>query len=274
MSRDSIKKFISKLPGFLRVNVNTLRPKMDFLVLIEMACMAQLLHFKEQGPEATEQEVEKEKVVDKLVVLYESIGKYILEHNGIVLTFSIDRIYDRLARCVPVLIEADCARFSDNGIDSNKIREVSALIMSMTADIKDFSLRAGAFRDSDMDLSCHLGITDDVDKRVKKRKQMRRDSEIESIYHVEGRALIRTTVSTFVDKIGLHVVASLVENFFNHDVDDCECKSGNDFEDSEQSRAVENLPIPPRAISFNEEKFAQWLSNFFSRRDWKIFRSP
>lgn len=109
MPKEVIRAFILKQPGFLRVNIRTLQPKIDLFVLMQMLSFG--LIFSSQKDDISvflsnnSTEESELDTIETLVKMYQCIGREVLEQNGLVLTFSFERIIDRLNRAMPIVLE-------------------------------------------------------------------------------------------------------------------------------------------------------------------------
>ena len=93
MSDKSISTFIVRYGGFLRINVGTLKPKLITFVVIQLVCATFIRGTKMEEMESKQP---NEEVLDSVASIFRRISKSILERDAMVLTFSQQRIQDRM----------------------------------------------------------------------------------------------------------------------------------------------------------------------------------
>lgn len=101
MPEQNITNFITRYGGFLRVNVGTLRPKLITIVVIQLVCATFMIH--ETVDASTLCKRTSREIVNNVTSIFKNASERILERDAMVLTFSRQRILDRLLTVVAKL---------------------------------------------------------------------------------------------------------------------------------------------------------------------------
>lgn len=116
MSGTDITNFIVRYGGFLRVNMNTLRPKLITVAVIQLVCASFIIDEGEVVDEETTTKLSDKDIIDGVALMFQRISRKILERDAIVLTFSQQRIRERLLAVIPKLASMTMQTNANNAI--------------------------------------------------------------------------------------------------------------------------------------------------------------